>query len=397
VSPPPRPHLLARSGFAGTLDRAMAWSWRGLNEKPPLDPDFIWAKGSKGFEPEDEAAGREAGDVADFRERLARLCTALRNEARLNALGHASAYGQLKAAVRTRLALGRLWRERPELATTPIASPLIVVGQMRAGTPRMHRLPAPDPRHTATRLCNSIEPVPRSPDVRPLRCGMGLALARRINPWIDMMHPFGATRFDEELGWLSWALNPCAFEAQWRIPGYVAFSETRDPAPVYREFARILRTDAGLMGDAGRPRVLKCPQYAEDLNPLVAQFPDARLVVTRRNPREVLDSTVSVVASQMAWQSEHASLVAIEQEWERKLALREQRLTDSLATFAGKRVEVEFADLTADWNKEMRRVYAALGLEFTPAAMAAMEREHAAAKRSPHVHHAGSYAQLARA
>lgn len=397
MAPPTRAHLLARSRFAERLDRAMGWSWRGRNEKPPLDPDFIWARGSNGFAPEDEGAGRDPDDVADFRERLARLCESLREEAQLNALGHASAYGQLKAAVRTRLALGRLWREQPDLLRTSIAPPILVVGQMRAGTTRMHRLLAADPAHTATRLCNSIEPVPRSPDVRPLRCALGLALARRINPWIDMMHPFGATRFDEELGWLSWALNPCAFEAQWRIPGYVAFSEARDPAPIYREFARLVRTDAALMRDGPRPRVLKCPQYAEDLGALIDQFPDARVVVTRRDRCEVMRSTVSVVASQMAYQSDAPSLKAIEREWERKLTLREERMTAALAGFSGKAVAVDFADLSADWRGQMARVYSALDMELTPAALAAMEREQHTARRSPHLQHAGSYRELVNA
>jgi hypothetical protein len=375
----------------------MAWSWRGPNKKPPLDPDFIWRKGSRGFEPADEVAGREADDVADFRERLARLCEALEREAGLNALGHAMAYGQLKAAVRTRHGLGRLWRERPEQLSLPIAPPVIVVGQMRAGTTRMHRLLAADTRHSGTRLCNSIEPVPRSPDTRPLRCATGLALARRINPWVDTLHPFGATRVDEELGWLAAALNPCIYECQYRIPSFVTWSEAHDPAPVYREFARMLRTDATTMGDAARSRVLKCPQYAEDLPALLAQFPDARIVVTRRNADEVLASTLSVVSSQMACQTNQGVLAEIEREWQRKMSLRDERIAKALARFTGPLAHVDFAELNRDWREAIRRVYADLGLELTPEALGAMEREQARASRSAHTLHASTYQQFARA
>jgi hypothetical protein len=375
----------------------MAWSWRGPNERPPLEPQFIWRKGSAGFDPADESAGRDPEDVADFKERLDAICDALREEARLNPLGHASAYGQLKAAVRTRHALGRMWRKRTELASAPLAPPIVVVGQMRSGTTRMHRLLAADPRHTATRLCNSLEPVPRRPDIRPLRCAAGLALARRVNPWLDTLHPFASTRPDEELGWLSWALSPCAYEAQWRIPSFSAFSERRDPAPIYRELARILRSDAALMGDGARSRVLKCPQYAEDLPALLAQFPDARVVVTRRDAREVLDSTLSVVASQMAYQTDHAALAEIELEWRRKLALREARMAEALAAFDGPMAEVDFADLSRDWRGVMAQTYAALGVDFTPEARAAMEKEQALAERSAHRLHAGTYSRFARA
>ena len=376
----------------------MAWSWSsGLSPKPPLEPEFLWTKGRAEFDAADEGAGREAQDVADFRERLAALCEAIGREAQLNALGHAMAYGQLKPAIRTRHALGRMWRERPERARTAIAPPIVVVGQMRAGTTRLHRLLAADPRHAGTRLCNSIEPVPRKPDTRPIRCALGLALARKINPWLDTLHPFGATRADEELGWLGAALNHGIYEAQWRIPSFVAWSEERDPTPVYRELARMLRSDAAVMGDGDKPRVLKCPQYAEDLPALLAQFPDARVVVARRDCREVLASTVSVVASQMAYQTDHAALDEIEREWARKLALREARMGAALAGFGGPVAQVEFAALSRDWRGEMARVYAALGLNLSGEALAAMEREQAVANRSAYRHHAGAYRRFARA
>lgn len=388
--PPPRPHPLARSRFAAMADRAMAHSWR-FNDKPPLDPEYIWRKGSKGFDTADEAGGRPPEDVADFRARLAELCASLREEAQLNALGHAMAYGQLKAAVRTRHALGRLWRQRPELPRTPIAPPIIVVGQMRSGTTRLHRLLAADPRHAFTRLCDSIEPAPRRPDTRPLRCAAGLAVARRINPWLDTLHPFGATRPDEELGWLASALDHCIYEAQYAVPAFVAFSEARDAAPVYREFGRIFRTDAAVRGNAARARVLKCPQYAEDLGDVLAQFPDARVAVARRDLSDVLASTVSVVASQMAYQSDRIALPGIVREWQRKLDLREDRMATDLASFRGPCAEVAFVDLDRDWRTEIARVYAELGLDLAPEAVSSMTREQTHADASAYRLHAGTY------
>ncbi|MGI8944566.1 MAG: sulfotransferase, partial [Qipengyuania sp.] len=252
------------------------------------------------MDPRDEFGGRSEADAEDFRERLAQLCRSLREEARLNALGHTLAYGQLTAAIRKRHALGRLWRQRPEFAATPISPPIAVVGQMRAGTTRVHRLLAADPAHTATRFCDSFDPVPKTADWRALKGAFALALARRINPWLDTLHPFGATRADEEIGWLSAALGPCAFEAQWTIPSYVEFSEGRDPGPVYSEFARILRTDAAIRRNADRPRVLKCPQYAEDLTALANTLPDTRIVAAQRANENGLPSTPSMVVRKIA-------------------------------------------------------------------------------------------------
>ncbi|ANY20284.1 hypothetical protein A6F68_01774 [Tsuneonella dongtanensis] len=396
--PPPRPHPLAVAPFARMADRALAKIWRsGITPKPPLDPEYLWAVGSRGYTADDETGGRSRDEVADFRERLDRLCRALREEAELNALGHTMAYGQLTAAIRKRHALGRLWREKPALAKTAIAPPIVVVGQMRSGTTRLHRLLAADPAHAATRFCNSFDPVPSRPDLRPAKAAAALAIGRRINPWLDTLHPFGATRADEEIGWLSAALSTCAFEAQWRIPSFVSWSEARDAAPVYAEFARILRTDAATMGDADRPRVLKCPQFAEDLAVLVAAFPRCRIVVASREIEPVLESTISMVSGQSAFQSDIRSVESIRVEWRRKLALRQQRIDRGLALFEGRVATVEFDALDADWRTAIAELYATLDLPLTAEALAAMEREQSAAARSPHRAHARSLDRFAAA
>lgn len=371
------------------MDAFFAWTWEtGLSEKPPLEPEFLWERGASGFDPEDENAGRSPDDVEDFRLRVEKVCTSLTEEADLNALGHAMAYGQLRNAIAKRHRLGRLWRNRPHLLDTEIAPPIIVVGQMRSGTTRLHRLLAADPAHAGTMFCNSIEPVPSEPvDWRALKARMALAMARSVNPWLETMHPFGAMRVDEELGWLALSLSACALEAQYRIPSFVEWSEARDPGPIYREFARILRVDSALEDNADRPRVLKCPQFSEDLTALLAQFPDSRLVIARRKQSEVLDSSVSMVASQMGCQTDRADLGEIRGTWRRKLALRETRMEQALHNFTGPKSEVEFEALSDKWEDEIARVYADLGIELTGAAQGAMRAEMAQSTRDGHHRH----------
>lgn len=386
--PPPRPHPLARAPLVdrlnGWLDRAWAKGW---SARPSLDPEVLWAKALAKSPAEGEHGGRSAQDVADFRLRLEHLCASLQTDASLNSLGLTIAHGQLVRVIRQRLDLGALWLRQPAMATAPIAPPIIVVGQMRGGTTRVQRLLAADPAHAATRFCDSWNPVPQRPDLRPVWCGLTLLAARAIDPWLDTIHPFGSTRVDEELGWLASALDHCAYEAQWRIPAFTAFSEGRDAAPVYREFARILRTDAAARGNAGRPRVLKVPQFAEDLSTLLDQFPGARVVLARRDHADIARSAASLVANQMTIQSDQADMAWIEQECRRKIALRSARKMDALARFTGPVAEVEFTALDTDWQAEMRRIYAALGLTLDTAALAAMAAEQRQAATADHRRH----------
>ena len=110
MSPPPRPHLLARSPNVDRLNGWLETLWRkGYAPPPSLDPEEMWARALAKHDPADEAGGRRSEDVADFRERLDRLCAAARGEARLNALGKTMAHGQLQRVVFQRLQLGRLW------------------------------------------------------------------------------------------------------------------------------------------------------------------------------------------------------------------------------------------------------------------------------------------------
>ncbi|QZD92276.1 sulfotransferase [Qipengyuania xiapuensis] len=392
---PPRPHPFARSRMAERFDRVVEYMWeRGWDEKPPLEPEYLWKIGSRGFDSADEISIRSEEAVADFRERLEALCKALREEADLNALGHAMAYGQITGAIRKRHALGRIWREEPDLASTPIAPPILVVGQMRSGTTRVQRLLAADPQHSGTRFCNSHDPVPSKPDLRPLKGRFALALARRINPWLDTMHPFGSLRTDEEIGWLAAALSPATFEAQWRIDSFVAFSEGRDQAPIYREFARILRTDAAKMGDAGKPRVLKCPQFAEDLGALLDEFPDARLVVCERDHEEVLASSISMTASQMAFQSDNHDIKWLQEAWARKIAVRQAAMDAALEEFEGPVAHIAFSALNANWRSAIMQAYLTLGMPLPDQSLAAMTAEREKSARDPHGRHATQIANF---
>lgn len=378
----------------GWLDSA--WE-KGRLDRPPLDPETLWQRGSKGFSAEDEFTGRSEEDTADFRLRLEKLCDAVREEAKLNPLGQCMAYGQLVRAIRHRFDLGKLWRKQPELLATQIAPPILVVGQMRSGTTRIHRLLAADPAHSATRFCDSWHPVPSTIDMRPLWGSAQLYFARKVDPWIDALHPFGAARADEELGWLAATLDHCAYEAQWHIPSYVAWSEARDPAPVYREYARILRTDAANRGNASRPRVMKVPQFAEDLATLLETFPDARVVLAEREDEDVIASSASLVANQMTLQCDHVDLDWIEGEWARKIALRHDRTGAALREFEGRIALADFAALGDDWQAEIARIYEALGLSLSEKALAEMSREQARSKKGSHTAHGEQLKRFAKA
>ena len=400
---PTRDHLLARGPLASRANAFLGKAWqRGWLPPPDLDPDALWALAAKPYGERAEAVehgGRSPEDVADFRERLNRLTASAAQEADLNPLGRAMAWGQLSRVVKNRLAFGALWLERPALLETPIAPPIIVIGHMRSGTTRIHTLLAADPAFSHTRYCDAYHPVPVRFGARlgmsRVKAALELAMLGTLNPWMQSIHPMTAGGVEEELAWLSAALHHSIYESQWHIPAYSAWSEGRDPSPVYREFARILRTDAAHRGVADKPRVLKVPAFAEDLSTLLALLPDARLVHAQRAHDAVLRSAVSLAANQMALQSDGCDLDAIEARWRHKIALREERVASALSGWPGPIARLTFEELNADWEGAIARCYADLGITLTGPALVAMHKVMAASKGGNHHAHAAQLARFA--
>lgn len=399
--PPVREHLLARGALATRANDFLGKAWaKGWLPPPDLDPDALWALAAKPYGARAEAVehgGRSPEDVADFRERLTRLIAAVDAEADLNPLGRAMAWGQLSRVVKNRLAFGALWLERPELIATRLAPPIIVIGHMRSGTTRIHTLLAADPAFSHTRYCDAFHPVPAPLGLNRAKAAMELAMLGLLNPWMQSIHPMRAGGVEEELAWISAALHHSIYESQWDIPAYSAWSEGRDPAPIYREMLRILLTDAAHRGIAAKPRVLKVPAFAEDLTTLLGLLPDARLVLAQRAHEAVLRSAVSLAANQMAVQSDSCDLARIEARWQHKIALREERIAAALATWQGPVARASFDALNADWESAITRIYADLGLPLTPQALSAMRRVMAASESGQHRAHAAQLARFAEA
>lgn len=397
MAKPIRSHPLARSRLAERANQWLILAWeKGWLSVPPLDPEALWREAARPLgetAQQAEHGGRSDEDVLDFRERLVRLADALSGEARLNALGRAMAHGQLVRVIRNRLRFGQLWSERPDLISTPIAPPIVVVGHMRSGTTRIHKLLAADPAHSHTRYCDAYHPLPGKIGVKRLTSSVELGVLGAVNPWLQTIHPMKAGEVEEELGWIAAALHHSIYESQWHIPSYTSWGEARDPGSVYREFDRILRTDAAARGLEDRPRVLKVPAFTEDLETLTAQFPDARLVVAERDIDAVHRSAVSLVANQMAIQSDACDLAGIEAEWRRKLALREARVEQALSGWDGPLSRLRFAALNSDWEREIRRAYRELGLSLSARALERMRR---LMQESEDGHHADHSLQLAR-
>ena len=336
-------------GLAGLLERAWQAS---VFTRPRLD------------ELRHRAAGLQPGPWAPA---LDQLIHSLETEADLNEVGVTFAHVQIARLIEQRRRADRLWRDHPDIAGIPMARPIVVLGHMRSGTTRLQRLLGCDPRLNHTRFFEVTTPFPAALDWRVLASWAQLKLVGFLNPEIDTVHPTSARAVEEVFGLLAFSFYGAQFEAQWRVPGFARWWEGQDRGWVYRELRQLLQTLAWNRHAPAAPWVLKAPQFMEDLDPLLAAFPDARLVCLSREPDAVVASTASLVCHQMQVQSDTVDPHWIGQEWLRKTARREALCAEVRAARADvPQIDVDFAAVTADWRSEMRRIYRFIDMELTP-------------------------------
>lgn len=356
--------------------RALAASWSsGLTVRPTLDPDALVVQAVRAERLDDFGPDH-------WREPFRVLAESLADEAQLNPVGLMLAHGQLLKALRGRLRAHELWRRRPEVLERPIPAPVVVLGSMRSGTTRVQRLLACDRRLSHTRLFEALSPVPdRGPDRRALRTDAGLRFLRALNPRVAAVHPTRARAPDEEFGLFAYSFSGAHYLAQWHVPRFQRWWEGRDARAVHAEFRRLLQTVAWSRGGPdGRPWVLKAPQFMEELDALLAAFPDARLLCLSRDAEAVVASSCSLVWQQRRVQSDRACRRTVGRQWLAKTGSRVR----AAAAVRAKRPDVpqlrlDYRATDRDWRGEMARAYDFLGLPFAPAAEAAMARYQARA------------------
>lgn len=383
ASRPPR-----RTRFIDTLNAGIGLARRtGIADPPVLEKAALMERAS---------ARTGLDDFGDpwFERPLDVLLGAVRDQARLNPAGEWSALQQFDKVLVDRLWAQQWFATHPEILARPLPRPVVIVGPMRSGTTRIHRLLAADHRFSHLRSFETISPVPRpgfrhgEGDFRVTLAARILKVARLANPRTLTIHPTGPLEPEEELGLLVSSFWGMKHEAQWWVPDYGRWCEAQDATPAYRQMARLLRLIGwSQQASSLRPWVLKTPQHMLDLPALLRVFPDARLIFTHRDPLAVVGSAASLAWNQTIIYSDHADAGRVGEEWLRKTRLQVERMIDARAEIpADRQIDIHYEEMDRDWQGTMARLYRFLGLDLAPAlpAMAAYQRRAAGLKRRPH-------------
>src|SRR6202012_5226988 len=320
-----------------------------------------------------EETGYDDFGAEGWRPGLHRLTDGLINDARLSDIGVEIAHLDIMRALKNRLNVIAWRKEHPEVANESIAAPIFIVGQPRTGTTILYDLLAQDPELRAPLTWEVDEPCPvpqpqtYHDDPRIAQTQAGIELSEQIVPGFLAFHPMGAIVGQECVRITASEFTSMIYTVQYQLPTYYRWLlYDADYAGAYR-FHRIFlqHLQSGVPGQW----LLKSPAHLWQLDALLAEYPDALIVQTHRDPLNVISSIAALThhlrrmstddstVAECAAQSYEEIIVGLE---------REMALRDSGAVPADRIIDVKFTDFMTDPLATIGGIYQALGRELRP-------------------------------
>jgi hypothetical protein len=243
-----------------------------------------------------DAARRETGldnfGADSFLEGLEILVKALRSEARLNALGEKVLRERILGHLVQRLHVEDWYRRHPDIEDVAVSAPLIGVSLPRTGSTVLSFLLAQDPQARSLRREEAARPCPpqasgSAPDLRAAQDS-----AMQCEAGLKSHVPTGEAAPAECQDLMALDFKSHIFQAFAQVPSYSAWLLDADLTSTYLYERRVLKLLQWRCPHM--PWRLKCPTHLLFLEHLNYAFPDARFVMTHREPSEVMLSVVDV-------------------------------------------------------------------------------------------------------
>jgi len=231
-------------------------------------------------------------------EGLNRLVDALNNEAPLSDKGWQSVQQILIGTLANRIRVDDYLQRHPDLLDRPIEKPMFVFGLPRTGTTLVINLLNADPARRSLLRWESLNSVPPpeasklSTDPRCLEAQKIVDLQLKYAPHIAAIHYEDADSPTECQFAMSQSFCAQYFEAIAEVPGYRDWFLNTSYFPAFSYHKRLLQL---LQANAPGRWTLKNPWHPLFLNDLAAIYPDAQLVMTHRDPVEVVGSCCSLI------------------------------------------------------------------------------------------------------
>lgn len=312
----------------------------------------------------------------DFSEGFERFVASLAADARLTEAGAGQVLDTLGRRLRNRLEVEAWHAGHPDAAAAPITGPLAVTGLPRTGTTALANMLSRDPLFRCLRGWEQRRPCPpptlggEADDPRRAEAIANTDALLAAKPEQMSMHLWDIDATTEDTDLLGIHGRPQS--APVPVYGYHEWWRTSDMTGAYRYHRRVCT-----LLQSSRPPdrwLFKSPHLSFHLDDFVVAYPDARFVMTHRDPAKAVPSWVSFVSSLLPPGTDRT--IDIER-FGRHLAAHlevcAERMVAARQVLGEERfLDVHHLDLIADPIGQIERIYDWVGLELSAGARASM-------------------------
>ena len=352
-TPPVRPEWLQQFNAEGEQ--------MGIRNLVPLDAEELIATAQRN-------TGCSNFGSDEWREPFEVLLRAIDEEAQLHFFGRLMTRSDILIWLQALLGVQAAFDEHPAIADEVIDQPVFIAGLSRSGTSILFELMAQDPQFRSPAHWEMMFPYPppttegRHDDPRIARCQHLITQWNRVTPTYATMHEMDARLPNECI-----IAQACTFVSEhipflFQVPSYMAWlGNTADWEYPYRFYRRMLQLWQWKC--PGQHWLLKAPSHLNYLPVLFKVFPDARVILTHRDPLKA-QASVTNLAGTFYWMRSDKPLDTAAFEdlmLPERLAQRLDRLIDWLdhGTIPAAQCHRSlYADLMLDPMQALTRVYA---------------------------------------
>jgi hypothetical protein len=267
-------------------------------------------------------------------------------------------YPRLVGHLAQRLQVEDWYRRHPEIEDVPIVAPIFGLGLPRTGSTALSFLLAQDPNIRYLRQWESSQPCPppSTVDGRDPRIAHAAGETAGTKDHV----PRDAEGPMECLDLMALDFKTHLYLAFAHVPSYASWLLDTDLTSTYRYERRVLKLLQ--WGESPRPWRLKTPAHILFLEYLNRVFPDARFVMTHRDPTDVIPSVAGVYADIAGVLTDHLDRHALGRLNVGHWSVGMQRALKFRDGGADHRFyDIDFRAMQADPISEVRGFYAWLG------------------------------------
>jgi hypothetical protein len=316
-----------------------------------------------------DAAATEAGlddfGPGDFREGVGVLLDSLERDGDLAPGAVEQVVSGLRRRLVNRLEVEAWYRDHPEIEALAVRGPVDINGLPRTGTTALANMLSLDPQFRALRQWEQMQPCPppiADHELDDPRREAEVAQIASYSDEVKAMHTFDVNATSEDVEVLGMAFHNQ--QGTWPVPTYRTWWRDTDMTGTYHYHRRVVT-----LLQSRRPPDLwlfKAPHHNFHLEAFVAAYPDARFVMTHRDPAKAVPSWVSICAALMPPAAGERDVEALGRELCEHLRQGVEHAIAARAAIGEERfLDVHHRQLIADPMGTVERVYEHLGHELT--------------------------------